>query len=376
MSETYFDHTAIADLPYPTPFFLFSKKRIIDVYNEFVEAFPGAVIHYAMKANAEPELLRLLYENGSNFEVASKYELEFLQALSIPADRIIYGTSVKPISHIKAFHSYGVDIFAADSAAELEKIAAAAPGARIYIRMITDDAASVFKFSEKFGTQKEMIVPLLLHARSLGLRPYGISFNVGSQSGDTTAWKRAIVELVPIMEALTKEGITIEILDIGGGFPCQYASSTIVPKIKEIAEEIKKGCAELPYIPKLFLEPGRKIVAESGIVVASVIARVERKTSTWLFLDAGVYNGLFETMAYQGSTRYPITSMGSTHGTGEMMFAVAGPTGDSPDIVTREVLLPSDITVGDKVMIHNVGAYSLVATCPFNGFPKPDVYFI
>jgi len=103
---------------------------------------------------------------------------------------------------------------------------------------------------------------------------------------------------------------------------------------------------------------------------------VERGAATWLFLDAGVYNGLFETMAYQGSTRYRITSLRPSLNSGEMMFALAGPTGDSPDIITREALLPGDIQVGDKLVIHDVGAYSLVCTSPFNGFPKPSVYLI
>ncbi len=107
-----------------------------------------------------------------------------------------------------------------------------------------------------------------------------------------------------------------------------------------------------------------------------MIEKVERNANPWLFLDAGVYNALFEAMAYQGSTRYRITSMRPSYDSGEMLFALAGPTGDSPDVITHEALLPKDLEVGDKLIFHDVGAYSLVNSSRFNGFPKPDVYFI
>ena len=111
-------------------------------------------------------------------------------------------------------------------------------------------------------------------------------------------------------------------------------------------------------------------------MVNSVIAKVERKENTWLFLDAGVYNGLFEAMAYQGSTRYRVSRLRKEHNSGKKLFALAGPTGDSPDVINREVSLPADTEVGDKLIIHDVGAYSLCVTSQFNGFPKPSVYYI
>src|SRR5438105_4588245 len=136
------DH--LSGLKYPTPYFLFSKDRIKERYDEFKKYFPGAHIHYAMKANAETGLLKTLLDLGSSFEVASMHELEMLKAIQVPPERIIYGTSVKPAEHIRAFRKYGVDRFAADSSPELEKIAANAPGAKVYIRMLVDDTGSVY----------------------------------------------------------------------------------------------------------------------------------------------------------------------------------------------------------------------------------------
>lgn len=364
----------IETLQYKTPFFFFIKDKITENYLTFKNYFPHSTIQYAMKANSEPEILKHLAEIGSGFEVASIYELNMLKKINVSPDRIVYGSSVKPQKAIKDFFEYGVNRFAFDSLPELEKIAAVAPGSYVYVRMSANDSGSVFKFSEKFGTEKENIVPMLLHARELGLKPYGISFHVGSQASNVMAWGNAIEQLEPILLELQKNDIKLDVIDIGGGFPCQYATSTDVPSLQDISSYIYEKYKILPYQPKLLLEPGRGMIADTGIAVAEVIARVERKGNNWLFLDLGVYNGLFETMAYQGSTRYPVSSLRPVLSSGETLFSLAGPTGDSPDIISKEVLLPSDVNVGDKLIFHNVGAYSLVCVNPFNGFPKPEVY--
>lgn len=371
-----FSSEELAATGFKTPYFLFSQDRIKEKYAEFITHFPKAHVYYAMKANAEPEFLRTLAALGAGFEVASKHELELLEAERVSPAQIIYGTSVKPAEHIKKFAAYGVDRFACDSASELEKIAAHAPGARVYARVTVNDTGSVFKFSEKFGTDRDSAVALLRRARELGLVPYGLSFHVGSQASNPHAWAEAIAHIKPAMVELAQSGIQLEALDIGGGFPCRYASTEADITLEEIADLALAEYDALPYQPQLILEPGRGIAAETAVLVADVIARVERKEHTWLFLDVGVYGGLFETMAYQGSTRYRVTSLRPSYDAGEMPFAIAGPTGDSPDVITREALLPADIDVGDKLVFHDVGAYSLVAISPFNGFPKPGVYFV
>lgn len=375
-NNLFHDLKFLESLSYETPFFLFSKKKILENYREFQKFFPDCLVQYAMKANSEPEVLELLLKAGSGFEVASKYELNLLKKIKVPPNKIVYGTSVKPADHIKEFVKYGVNTFAADSFPELEKIAAVASGANVYIRTIANDSRSVFKFSEKFGTDTSSVIPLLVRAKELGLHPYGISFHVGSQASDAKAWANVIVSLRSIIQDLQEMGITLDVLNLGGGYPCKYVSSENTPTLSEISKNTLKEFKKLPYQPKIMVEPGRGMIADTAIAVATVIARIERHSNTWLFLDLGVYNGLFETMAYQGSTRYPITSMRPTENAGESLFEIAGPTGDSPDVITREALLPSDTAVGDKLILHNVGAYSLVCTSSFNGFPKPDVYYI
>ena len=366
----------LENLRHETPFFMFSRKAIQERYREFQHLFPHATIHYAMKADDEKEILACLAEVGASFEAASVYELHLLKALHVPPDRILYGTSVKPASHIREFHEYGVNRFAFDSIQEIEKIAHIAPKARVYVRVSVNDTGSIYRFSEKFGTVHENIVPLLIRARELGLEHYGISFHVGSQAGNSAAWANAIESLIPILKHLEELGLPIEILDIGGGYPAPYPSNENNITLEEIAHSIEKACKKLPYKPRLIMEPGRAMVAESAVLVASAIARVDRIEHTWLFLDAGVYNGLFESLAYQGSVRYRMTCLRPSFDVGEATFALAGPTGDSWDVVSREVHLPADIGVGDRIAFHDVGAYNLVMVGRFNGFPKPAVHFV
>lgn len=371
-----FDRDFLENLQYETPFFLFSKKQILENFKRYQTCFPNAMIQYAMKANFEPEVLQVLNEAGSGFEVASAYELRMLKELKVDPKRIIYGTAVKPISHIKEFFEYGVDRFAADTFDELGKIAAVAPGSRVFVRMIANDAGSVFKFSEKFGTEEENLASLLEHAKEIGLQPYGISFHVGSQASNPMAWANAIEKLGRVLGQLKKMDIEVEVINIGGGYPCMYASADQDVPLEEIAKNTMDAFQKLPYQPKMMLEPGRGMIANAGVLIASIIGKVERPRNTWLFLDAGAYNALYEAMTFQGATRYHVTSMRPLYNSKEVLYALAGPTGDSLDVLTRETLLPQEIEVGDKLILHDVGAYSLVACNPFNGFPKPGVYIV
>jgi ornithine decarboxylase len=358
-----------------TPYFVISRDRILAAHDAFKTWFPSAAIHYAMKANSDRNVLRTLAEAGAGFEVASAYELRLLSELQVPADKILYGSSIKPASHIQECHEYGVDRFAADSPQEVDKIASAAPGARIYVRVRVDDSGSVFRFSEKFGVEVESVADILRHALKRGLRGYGISFHVGSQASNDDAWADALRSIGPVLAELWGEGIEIETLNIGGGYPCRYRSAPSAPSLQSIAAKVAAACASFPCQPKLILEPGRGIVGDAATLTTRVIARVDRKGTAWLFLDAGVYNALYEALSFQGCTGYEVTC-GRASDNERVRFSLAGPTGDSHDVIARNILLPRETTVGDILIFHSVGAYSLSVASAFNGFPVPRVHFV
>lgn len=365
----------VKTLDYPTPYFFTSKDILKKNYELFTHLFDNAEIYYALKANSDPKILQYLDEMGSGFEAASLYEIELLIKLGVNAKKIIYGTAVKPATHIIYAHKAGIDRYAADSKEEVEKIASLAPGARIFIRTVVDDTGSVFTMSERFGAPITTVKNLLLFAIELGLKPYGISFYVGSQATNANRWANGINTVKPVIEELAEQGIKLDIINIGGGFPASYKNHKNAPLLPEIVARIHNSLHTLPYIPKIIMEPGRGLVANSTVLVSEVIARNDRSGKPWLVLDAGIYNALYEAMVHQGATEYTVHPLHPANDSKESMICtLAGPTGDSLDVIARNVVLPAYIGVGDRLIFENAGAYTIALACAFNGFPKPELY--
>lgn len=367
----------IEQLSNSTPFFVFNKKALIEAYEEFRNTLPvNTEICYSMKANSEKIVLKTLFESGCNFEVASKYELDFLKVLKIPANKLIYGSSVKIPSHIPEFFKYGVDRMAFDSEEELYKIAQFAPGARVYLRVLVDDRAdSLFHMSKKFGVALTDVARLLVKAKELGLVPYGISFNVGSQARSDRAWERGIEDVSKAMNNLLKKGIKIQMINIGGGFPYVYKSEPKAPEIETISKHIKKAMSRLPYPVNLIVEPGRGLIASSFVLVASVTAKIKKNNKHWLHLDAGSYNALLETLESQGTIRYKVELLLKSSSSTQH-YILTGPACDDLDILDKDAILSEDVEIGDKLLFYNTGAYSFTLMTRFNGFPKPEVVIL
>jgi ornithine decarboxylase len=367
----------LRSLTHETPFFLYSKEKVLQNLSEYKESLPpNTEICYALKANSERDVLATLFRGGASFEVASKYELGFLQKVGVPGSRMVYGTAVKPEDHINDFVAHGVDRFAFDSEEELQKIVRRAPGSRVYVRTLVDDRSdSVFHMSEKFGASLHEAADLMIHAKELGLVPYGISFNVGSQAKNQHAWERGARDVFKVMNELLKKGIRIEVVNLGGGFPHSYQDNDGFRSIKEIASHIHSAFEESPYPVKLIVEPGRGLTANSYVLIVTVIAKNIRENGHWLFLDAGVYNALLEALASQGTTKYRVAPLKS-YGKENEEYIVTGPTGDNLDVIGRGITLPTDIEVGDRIVIYDTGAYTFPLMTSFNGFPKPITFSV
>lgn len=362
-------------LDFKTPYFYTKRDILKKNYDEFTSLFDDVEIYYALKANSDPQILAYLNQLGCGFEAASAYEIEILLGLGVEPAKIVYGTSIKPAEHIRMAFKAGVNRFAADSKEEIKKLADNAPGAKVFVRTIVDDSGSVFMMSERFGTPPDTVVDLLLYAHSLDLKTYGVSFYVGSQAANANMWAKGVHTVKPIIEELFHKGIMLEALNIGGGFPVHYDNHLDAPELKEIVVNIHNALHTLPYIPRMIMEPGRGIVATSTILVSEVIARNDRNGKPWLCMDAGVYNALYEALIHQGSTRYPVYPLNPpTEEVQKRYFTLAGPTGDSLDIIARDVELPAYIDVGDKLVFEHAGAYTACMASKFNGFPLTPLY--
>ncbi len=356
-----------------TPYFSFDLAQINANYHEFLSLFPGVKVFYAMKSNSQLEVLKSLHDEGCGFEIASTGELAKLLDIGVSPAKIIYSNPVKSSSSIELAFEKGIKKFSFDSLQEVHKLAKHAPGCEVFLRIAVSEYGSRFSMSEKFGVLPTEAVSLAKQAVEHGLKLVGVAFHVGSQAENLAQWRTAIDEVRSVIEELHELGIRLDFLDIGGGYPELY-NMTEVPSLGEIASEALSAVRDLPYKLDLYVEPGRRLVANAATLTVSVIARLERKEENWLFLDAGAYSGVFEAMVFQGNMRFDIEPPPNRNGQ-NTLFVLTGPTCDSLDTISYSAELPDDIQEGDRLVIKNVGAYSLCFATEFNGFEIPKAYF-
>lgn len=248
----------------PTPFLVVDIEKVRAAYSSLQAALPNFRIHYAMKANSQPEVLDALAQQGSGFEVASAAELQTLLDRDIPVDDVMFSNPVKAPLDIRMGYDCGVAGFALDSDAEIVKLALEAPGSAIYVRLATTGSGSRFPRSRRFGVGPREAVELLKLARNFGLVPLGCTFHVGSQNTDPRSWDRPIEECAYVMREFERlHGSRLQMLNIGGGFPAQYAEAR-VPSLEEFGSHIARALTHLPYPVELVAEPGRALVANAG----------------------------------------------------------------------------------------------------------------
>ncbi|MDE2445692.1 MAG: type III PLP-dependent enzyme [Alphaproteobacteria bacterium] len=342
-----------------------------DNYKAFDRAMPGTRIFYAVKANPAPEILKALADLGSCFDTASVVEIEMALSAGATPNRISFGNTIKKERDIAKAHAYGVSLFAVDSIEEVEKVARAAPGARVFCRILTDGAGAEWPLSRKFGCDPSMAKDVLMHAHRRGLGAYGISFHVGSQQTRLGAWDTALAQAKSIFDEMAAEGVTLSMVNLGGGFPTKYLKA--VPGTNSYANAIHEGLEKHfgNAIPDTIIEPGRGMVGNAGVIKAEVVLVSKKHANDnlrWVYLDIGKFGGLAETM--DEAIRYPITT---THGDcAKAPCVIAGPTCDSADVLYEKAPydLPLALNVGDEVLIESTGAYTTTyASVAFNGFP-------
>ena len=349
-----------------------------DNYQTFAKALPDTRVFYAVKANPAPEILKLLTELGSCFDVASVTETEMVLAAGCTPDRISYGNTIKKESEIATAHRLGVTLFAIDCEAEVEKVARAAPGSRVICRIHCDGSGSEWPLSRKFGCEPDYAVDILEHAHRRGLVPHGISFHVGSQQHNIEAWDRALASTASIFRGCAERGISLSMVNLGGGFPAKYLRKT--PKLESYGKAIFRALRRHfgNAIPETIIEPGRGLVGNAGVIEAEVVLIAKRSPEDevrWVYLDIGKFHGLAETI--DESIRYPIRTPRDRD---EMTpCIIAGPTCDSVDVLYEKnpYPLPISLAIGDKVLIEATGAYTTTySSVGFNGYPPLRQYVI
>jgi ornithine decarboxylase len=363
-----------------TPYLIVDLDVVGQAYKLLRRYMPLAKIFYAVKANPAPEVVGLLRDLDSNFDVASRNEVDLCMERGVGADRISFGNTIKKERDIAYAFERGVRLYAFDSACELEKLARSAPGSRVFCRILVESTGAEWPLSRKFGCSPEMAVDLLRQAKSLGLDPYGVSFHVGSQQTKVDQWDSAIERAAKMFWALAETDINLRMINVGGGFPAKYRGD--VPGVAQYANAVMGAITQHfgNDLPEIIIEPGRSLVGDAGVIHSEVVLisrKAENDEKRWVYLDVGKFNGLAETM--DEAIRYRIKTPYEGTGVATGPVVLAGPTCDSADILYEKsrYRMPLDLKVGDRIEILSTGAYtSSYASVNFNGFTPLKTYCI
>ncbi|MCX6798707.1 MAG: type III PLP-dependent enzyme, partial [Candidatus Diapherotrites archaeon] len=362
-----------------TPLFVIDHEKIRRNYREFKEQLPNVQAYYAVKANANPAIIKTLYDIGASFDVASMPEFlmvhENIKGMPDKErqdwiwDKIIYANTIKPVETLEALDKYK-PLVTYDNIEELKKIKQYAPHAGLCLRIRVPNTGSMVELSSKFGASPGEAVDLIEEAFKTGLVVEGISFHVGSQCTNFDNYAQALqLSSNIIKEAESRLNQRIKILDIGGGFPVKYN-----PKVKSFKTVAKKLNSEIkrlfPPDMEILAEPGRFMVANACTVVAKVIGKAFRDGKPCYYINDGVYH-TFSGQVFDHCV-YPINAFkeGEKH-----ISAVFGPTCDAFDTITLSATLP-ELNIHDLVYAENIGAYSWASSTYFNGFPPAKVAHI
>ncbi len=368
----------IAERNPPTPFLVVDLDVVAERFAEMRRQMPGVEIFYAVKANPAPEIIALLVELGASFDVASPAEVDLVLRHGAAPTRLSYGNTIKKQRDIAHAYERGVELFAFDSAAELDKLAQAAPGAKVFCRLLVANDGARWPLARKFGCDGAMAEELLAVAAAKGLQPRGLAFHVGSQQCDPAQWDDALAQAATIFRNLENRGVELSMLNIGGGFPARYTED--VAQIGDYAAVIARSMARHfgNRLPRTLAEPGRYLVGDAGLLEAEVVL-ISRKSSAdpvrWIYLDIGRFGGLAETEGE--AIDYALQTPHDGKASGPAVLA--GPTCDSVDILYQRdgYEMPLDLAIGDRVRFLSTRAYTTTyATVGFNGFDPLPAYYI
>lgn len=345
-------------------------------YVRFLRNLPRVKPYYAVKCNGDTEVLKLLAALGANFDCASKNEIDAIMGLGVSPSRIVYANPVKTPAHIKYAQERKVSLMTFDNADELYKCHALHPGAKLLIRLATDDSGAICQLSTKFGCQMSDVPELLQLAKELNLDIVGVAFHVGSGSSDPSAFVSAVDNARKVFDDARDLGFNMTILDVGGGFESETFESTC----KVLNHSLEKRFPETmePNL-QIIAEPGRYFVSEAFTLATNVIGRRIVGSTGRIYLNDGVYGSLNSIIF---DHQYPVPRMlkssrsGKFHyesnhtlrENGNVLLSFWGPTCDGLDCISKSCEFPTVPEVGDWVYFENTGAYTMAASTKFNGF--------
>jgi ornithine decarboxylase len=392
-------HASVRSAAYETnaekAFFVADLSEVYRQFQRWKKCFSEIQPYYAIKCNPDPYVLRLLAALGAGFDCASIGEIsQVLDIGGVDPSRIIFANPCKAASFVRNAGKLGVNLMTFDNIDELHKISRANPGAKLVVRILTDDSKSLCALGIKFGAPLPVVPLLLAKAKELHLDVVGVSFHVGSGCYDASVYTDAIMRARTVFDMAREAGYMFRLLDVGGGFDDSL--------FEQVAEVLNYAIDK--YFPdrsefKIIGEPGRYFVARAFRLATNIIARrgpasdisavapsrmlnpsgSDRGPPVMYYINEGVY-GAFNCILFDHQVVHPyVLSMnGSFHVSSSeptVLCSVWGPTCDSMDRVCGETELPAGLRVGDWLGFDNMGAYTICAASRFNGFEVSNVIY-
>lgn len=363
-----------------TPILVVDHDVIRQNYATFRKHLPRVQAYYAVKAFADPIVVKTLFEAGASFDVASMPELNIVYKYikGMPAkqrqdwiwDKIIYAHPIKADKTLQELNQYK-PLVTYDNHEEIKKIRKYAPNAGLVLRLKVPNTGAMVELSSKFGAAPGEAVDLILEADKAGLVVEGLSFHVGSQTTNFDNYVQAINLAHNIFQEAKDRGYTkMNLLDIGGGFPAPY-DSTVKP-FSELAHKINTELDRLfPKEVQILAEPGRFMVATAATAVSKIIGKAMRDGKICYYIDDGVYH-TFSGILFD-HCQYHLNSFRKGQ---KQICTVFGPTCDALDVVSMSEELPPNLELGDLLYSSNTGAYTIASSTPFNGFPPAKVVHV
>jgi ornithine decarboxylase len=361
-----------------TPVVVIDHDIIRANYAAFRKHLPKVQAYYAVKANAEPAIVRTLYQAGASFDVASlpEFMLIYNNIKHLPPkeqqdfiwDKIIYANPTKPKGTLRELDQYK-PLVTYDNAAELKKIKEYAPHAGVVLRLRVPNTGSMVELSSKFGCDPGQAVDLIRTAFDLGLVAEGLSFHVGSQCTNFQNFVQALDIAAAVMRESESRGHKLNIIDIGGGFPAPYDKH--VRPFSALARKINAEIDRLfPKDIQILAEPGRFLVATAATSIARIIGKAVRDGKPCYYIDDSVYHTFSGIIFDHCQYHLKALKKGKTE-----ICAVFGQTCDALDTISLSEELP-ELDIDDLVYSENIGAYSNASATWFNGFPPAKVVHI
>jgi len=361
-----------------TPVVVVDHRVLRQNYALFRKHLPKIQAYYAVKANADPAIVRTFYDAGASFDVASLAEFglvyELIRHLPLKErqdfiwDKVIYANPTKPKETLIALDQYR-PLVTYDNLNELKKIKQYAPHAGVVLRLRVPNTGSMVELSSKFGCDPGEAVDLMIEAFELGLVVEGLSFHVGSQCTNFENFVQALNMAAAVMNEARSRGHALKLLDIGGGFPAPY--NRHVRPFGLLADKINVEIERLfPTDIQILAEPGRFLVATAASAVARIIGKAVRDGKTCYFIDDSVYH-TFSGIIFD-HCQYPLRAFKK----GKLQVcAVFGQTCDGLDVISQSEELP-ELEIDDLVYAEKIGAYSSASATWFNGFPPAKVVHV